>query len=72
MDKQDKQDKQDKKDKQDKLHWFVGLQYPLLNTTELGQGGSARYGGVDVNIPSGLVELMFGRWAELGNNPATT
>ena len=55
-----------------KLHWFVGLQYPLLNTTELGQGGSARYGGVDVNIPSGLVELMFGRWAELGNNPATT
>ena len=37
------------------VNWFVGLQYSLLITTELGQGGNARYGGVDVVVPKDLV-----------------
>ena len=37
-----------------KLNWVVLLQYSLLITTELGQGGSAGYGGVDVLVPNDL------------------
>jgi len=44
---------------QNKLNCFVGLQYSLLSTTELGQGGSARYGGVDLVVSNALVLLMF-------------
>ena len=39
-------------DKLDKLNWVFGLQYSLLNTTELSQGGNTGYGGGDLVIPN--------------------
>ena len=42
-----------------KLNGVVGLQYSLLNTTELSQGGNAGYGGVDLVVPNDLVKLML-------------
>ena len=35
------------------------MQYSLLNTTEISQGGNAGYGGVDLIVPNDLVQLML-------------